>query len=204
MPGVAGQLSFFSAAALPPEPGDLAGLLCGPAQLVSRPGKARISVVLAEPWRVDALLAELDRRGLGAEVRAAGAEDGWSGGTAAARSVRTGFDPALSGLAACWGGSGAGKRAPAGFVLDGPMLRLWYVIAGRRWEGWHSLGVGGNDEHSWAAIGAALARAGLPAAFVGPRGDGPAYRITGRRRLDRLAELVGDPPTGWPAADWPG
>jgi hypothetical protein len=33
--------------------------------------------------------------------------------------------------------------------------------------------------------------------------DGPAYRVTGRRRLARLAELVGEPPPGAESADWP-
>jgi len=34
-------------------------------------------------------------------------------------------------------------------------------------------------------------------------GRAPGYRITGRRRLARLAELVGDPPTAAPADHWP-
>jgi len=37
----------------------------------------------------------------------------------------------------------------------------------------------------------------------GRAADGPAYRITGRRRLARLAELVGDPPPGAQPVDWP-
>jgi hypothetical protein len=155
---------------------------------------------------VEALVAELARRELTAEVRQAEPADGWSGPASAAgvaRSVRTAFTPMLAELAAGWAGSGTGKRAPGGLVLDGPALRLWYVVAGRRWEAGHALGLGENDERSWAAVGAALARAGLPAAFVGPRGDGPAYRLSGERRRRRLAELVGDPPPGWPAQDWP-
>ena len=51
-----------------------------------------------------------------------------------------------------------------------------------------------------------------PAAGSGPtavptgepsRISGPAYRITGRRRLARLAELVGDCPPAAPAGVWP-
>jgi hypothetical protein len=37
----------------------------------------------------------------------------------------------------------------------------------------------------------------------GRSADAPAYRVTGRRRLARLAELVGDPPPGAQPADWP-
>lgn len=204
---VAGQLSFFSASALPPTPADLAGALCGPAQVVRKDGSARVSVVLADSWRVDALVAELGRRELAAEVHQAQPSDGWSPPAGEAngliRSVRTEFSPDLVALANSWGASGAGKRAPADLVLDGPALRLWYVVAGRGWEAGHALGLGENDERSWAAVGAALVRAGLPAAFVGPRGEGPAYRLVGERRRRRLAELVGDPPSGWPPQDWP-
>jgi hypothetical protein len=39
--------------------------------------------------------------------------------------------------------------------------------------------------------------------LVGPRADGPAYRIVGRRRLVRLLELVGDQPAGVPDDAWP-
>jgi len=44
---------------------------------------------------------------------------------------------------------------------------------------------------------------GLAAVLVGGRGAHPMVRITGRRRLGRLAELVGDPPPRVPAAAWP-
>jgi hypothetical protein len=63
--------------------------------------------------------------------------------------------------------------------------------------------LGPNDEHAWLAIGSALAVAGVPGALVGPRADGPAYRIVGRRRLVRLLELVGDRPPGVPEDAWP-
>jgi len=43
---------------------------------------------------------------------------------------------------------------------------------------------------------------GLPAVpESGP--DGLAYRITGRRLLNRFAELVGDPPPTVPHTAWP-
>jgi hypothetical protein len=103
--------------------------------------------------------------------------------------------------------SGAVKLPPLGLQLDGPRLRWWALAAGRgdpsgRGEG-YTLGLGSSDEQAWPAVGAALAAAGVPGTFVGPRGDGPAYRIVGRRRLSRLRELMGEPPTGVPTAAWP-
>jgi hypothetical protein len=49
-------------------------------------------------------------------------------------------------------------------------------------------------------VDAALVRAGL----AGPvSDDGRYYLILGRKRLKRLAELVGERPTAAPAAFWP-
>ncbi len=200
---MSGQLSFFSAAARLPGLDDLAGLLCGPGQLVRREHAARVSAVLTDDWRVETLAAELRLRGLPPEVVVAGTADGWAGPSGAATSVRTAFSPALVDLAERWSGSGGGKRPPPRLVLDGPMLRLWYVVAGRPWDAGHAFRLGEHDAAVWAPVGALLAAAGLPAAFVGPRGDGPAYRLTGRRRLARLAELVGDPPAAAPEGAWP-
>lgn len=204
---MSGQLSLFSAAARLPAVEDLAGVLCGPAQVVRRESggvvTARVSVVLDEDWRAETCAVELALRGLPAERRLAGPADGWGGPAGTATSVRTAFTPALAALAEQWSTSGAGKRPPARLVLDGSMLRLWYVVAGRPWEAGHVLGLGEHDDAAWAPVGALLAAAGLPGTLVGPRGDGPAYRLTGRRRLARLAELVGDPPPGAPDGAWP-
>jgi hypothetical protein len=62
--------------------------------------------------------------------------------------------------------------------------------------------LGPQDELVWPAVGAALVRAGLPAAQIGPRADGPAYRLIGQRRLARLRELVGERPAGVPEEAW--
>jgi hypothetical protein len=102
-----------------------------------------------------------------------------------------------------WGSSGRGKTPPVRLVLDGSALRLWVVAAGRQWETGFVLALGLGDEACWDAAGSALAQAGLPAAFVGPRGSGPAYRIVGARRLARLGEFIGDPPDGAPDGVWP-
>lgn len=188
-----GQLSFFSVEARPPSADDLEGLLAGPGQAVLRAAEARVSVVLDDPWRIEALCEELTLRGL--EVERTPAENG---GT----SVGTVFSPALRGLAARWT-AGALKLPPVGFVLDGPRLRLWAIAAGRHEGPAYHLQLGPNDESVWTKVGAALAAAGVAGTFVGPRADGPAYRVMGARRLSRLRELVGAAPDGAPEDAWP-
>jgi hypothetical protein len=189
------QLSFFSADALPASPEDLEGLLCGAGQVVRHGDQARVSVVVPEDeqWRVQVLVEALHELGLGGEIVPAEGD---------ALAVRTPFTPVLTALAARWSTSGA-KRPPLDLVLDGPRLRWWAIAAGRPDAQGYLLRLGPQDESSWPGIGAALARAGLPAALLGPRADGPAYRLIGAKRLARLRELVGAPPAGCPEEAWP-
>ncbi|WP_433054833.1 hypothetical protein [Dactylosporangium sp. CS-033363] len=56
---------------------------------------------------------------------------------------------------------------------------------------------------NWIAVGDALVAVGLPAVLVGADSGDPAYRIVGPRRINRLAELVGEPPAEAPADVWP-
>lgn len=190
---MSGQLSFFSAGARPAGADDLDGLLCGPGQVVRQGDAARVSVIVREEWRVGVLSTALRDLGLEGDVVDAHEE----GGTA----VRTPFDPRLVGIAERWSGGGA-KRAPTALTLDGPRLRWWALAAGRDTEHGYVLLLGPQDEAVWPAVGAALVRAGLPAVQIGPRADGPAYRITGLRRRQRLRELVGDRPAGVPPDAW--
>ncbi|HVF19320.1 MAG TPA: hypothetical protein VNA14_03655 [Mycobacteriales bacterium] len=189
------QLSFFSADALPATPDDLEGLLCCAGQVVRQGDQARVSVVVPEDeeWRVQVLVDALHELGLGGEVVRAEGE---------ALAVRTPFTPALSGLASRWSTAGA-KRPPADLTLDGPKLRWWAMAGGRPDLQGFLLRLGHQDESSWPGIGAALARAGVPGALLGPRADGPAYRLIGAKRLARLRELVGAPPAGVPEGLWP-
>ena len=187
-----GQLSFFSAGARPAVVDDLEGLLCGPGQVVRQGDTARISVIVREEWRVGALTEALASLGLDGGTTDAHEE----GGTA----VRTPFDARLVPLAERW--SSGAKRAPLDLVLDGPRLRWWAVAAGHNDPQGYVLLLGPQDEAVWPAVGAALVRAGLPAAQIGPRADGPAYRINGLRRLARLRELIGDRPPGVPEQAW--
>ncbi len=190
-----GQLSFFSAGARPADVSDLEGILCGPGQVVRQGVSARVSVVVHEDWRVEPLRAALAALDLDGGTADAHEEGGVT--------VRTTFDERLVPLADRWSGGGS-KRAPADLVLDGARLRWWALSAGHDTPAGYVLMLGPQDEQVWPGVGAALVRAGLTAGQIGPRAEGPAYRITGQRRLARLRELVGDPPAGVPAAAWPG
>jgi len=188
------QPSLFSTEAADPSLADLAGLLAGPGEVGRMGGTARVSVVVDAAWRVHVLVAELAARGVAASWEPT--EDG-------RHLVRTAYATTLAPLATAWL-RGTAKHAPAGFHLNGRRLRLWLAAAGVSDPAGCQLGLGPGDEESWPRVRAALAAVGLPAAFVEPAEGGPAYRITGRRRMARLAELVGDRPAAAPAAAWPG
>jgi hypothetical protein len=187
-------LSLFGVEARPASPLDFEGLLAGSGQVVRMGGTARVSIVVEDAWRARSLLAEAAQRGLAATCEPATVE-GYIG-------FRTAYSTALASLGSSWL-RGALKHPPTGFALDGRRLRLWAIAAGGP-DGAtaFTLRLGVSDESCWDAVGAALAAAGLPSALLGPRAGGPAYRIVGRRRLARLAELVGDRPAETPAAGW--
>jgi hypothetical protein len=117
--------------------------------------------------------------------------------------VRTPFSRQLLPVAQRWA-RGAVKAIPPRWLLDGPRLRMWAVSAGQTDSHGYLFQLAASDAGIWEPAGATLAAAGLAATFVGPRGGGPAYRVTGRRRMTRLREYVGDPPMRVAAADWPG
>lgn len=198
------QLSLFGAEAADPSVADLAGLLAGPGEVVRMGGTARLSIVVDAGWRVHVLVAELARRGLAAT---------WEATEDQRHLVRTSYASTLAPLALAWlpqdavagsAGTQPVKRPPPGFHLNGRRLRLWLAAAGSAEPSGFLLRLGAADEACWAPVGAALAAVGLSAVLLDPGQGGPAYRITGRRRLARLADLIGDRPPAAPAADWPG
>jgi len=211
------QLSLFSAGARPPRPGDLAGLLCGPGQIVrfGSGDTARLSVVLADPRRAPVVVAACAAVGIDAEQ--AVTESG-------ASVVRTAFRRDLVGLAQAWTlgrGEEAGacrrteaeepappasslretvKTVPPGMLLDGPVLRVWMVAAGI-WDG-HGVDLllDSHAPQTHLALIAAATRAGISPARSG---RGTALRITGGRRIRRLIELLGPAPAGVAPDEWP-
>ncbi|MEV5822964.1 hypothetical protein ACFYMB_16620 [Micromonospora haikouensis] len=190
------QLSLFGAEAADPSVADLAGLLAGPGEVSRMGGTARLSIVLDAAWRVHVLVAELSRRGVAAT---------WEATADGRHLVRTSYASTLAPLALAWlrdpPTAGEVKRPPAGFHLNGRRLRLWVAAAGAADPPGFLLRLGAADEHCREPVGAALAAVGLPAVLLDAQAGGPAYRITGRRRLARLADLIGDRPPA--AADWP-
>jgi hypothetical protein len=190
---VVSQLSLFSADARPPRCGDVAGLLCGPGQVVRFGGgeQARLSIVLADPSRAPALAAAC--AAVGIEVDPVLTESG-------ATALRSAFRCDLAGLAQAWT-HGAVKSVPREWQLDGAALRLWAIAAGRPDEqGGYLLGLDPHAPQTHLPLIAATTRLGIPPARVS---RGPALRISGTRRVGRLVELVGPAPPAMAASDWP-
>lgn len=184
----------------PPAVADLEGLLCGTGHLVRREDTARLSVLVTGTWRADEIRAGFAALGLDGGEPVAVAGRSASGEEQV--SVRTSFDVRLGRLARRWS-RGAHPAVPADLLLDGQRLRWWLLAGGARDElGW-VLTVNPSAQQLWPGVGAALATAGLPGTFLGPRAGGPAYRVTGQRRIARLRELVGDPPNRADPDCWP-
>ena len=92
------------------------------------------------------------------------------------------------------------KTVPAGMQLDGAVLRVWMVAAGR-WDGRGvELLLDPHAPQTHLALIAAATRAGISPARSG---RGTALRITGIRRIRRFLELVGAPPAGIAPDEWP-
>ncbi|MFC7529482.1 hypothetical protein [Actinoplanes sp. GCM10030250] len=227
------QLSMFGAETTEPSPADLAGLLAGPGRLGRMGGTARVTVRVDAAWRVHVLVTELVTRGLTASwapvmddpdpVRAdelpsapeavdeskdpkPGEPDSTGEADVTATpdgeepepprqwfDVRTAYSQRLNSLARAW------PAAAAQLFLSGPRLRLWVAAAGSPQPGGYALGL--DPEKDRQSVESALVRAGLAGRLSD---DGRFYLITGRRRLRRLAELVGERPAAAPEEVWPG
>ncbi|HEX6869573.1 MAG TPA: hypothetical protein VF163_00620 [Micromonosporaceae bacterium] len=188
------QLSLFGVEASPPDPADLAGLVVAGAELDRRDGAVRASIAVDDPWRASALVLECARRALAAtSVPAVGGQV----------VVRTAYTGRLVPLADAWRDA-YGPRPPAGFLLDGRMLRLWVIATGRFEPPGVAYALALGPAAVPEQVGGALAAIGLGAALVSPRGGrGVRFRLVGRRRVARLAELVGEPPAQAPERVWP-
>jgi hypothetical protein len=186
------QFSLFGAAATEPSLDDLDGLLLAGGHWVHSPEGARLSVVVADRWRADALAEAFVVLGVDGQDVVVRAEGGFG--------VRSAFHPQLIGAAARWR-RGALEGPPTDFALTAGGLRLWATAAGTRDDVGYLLATAEADDPVHLAGGAQLARLGLAAVSIGVR-VGPGWRVTSVKRIRRLVELLGPPPQGGEGS-WP-
>lgn len=195
------QLSFFTAESVPPAVADLSGVLAASGQIVmvgagdaQGARLARLSVVVDHQWRASALADMIREAGLAAEI---GHTDEDS------PLVRTAVSASLITLATEWT-RGAVKTVPPRWLPGPRELRAWTLAAGNP-EGNHFLlGLDPHAPDTHSPLASALMRVGIAPTLIGTRGGRPALRISGRRRLSRLVENVGEPPDDAAALSrWP-
>ncbi|GFP51644.1 hypothetical protein LAUMK7_05565 [Mycobacterium kansasii] len=192
--GGVSQLSFFAAESVPPAVDDLSGVLAASGQIVIVGTGARLSVVVSELWRAVALAEMMRDAGLVAEI-ARTDED--------TPLVRTAADPTLRPIAAAWT-RGAVKTVPPRWLPGPRELRTWTLAAGSPEADRYLLGLDPHAPDTYSPLASALMRVGIAPTLIGTRGARPALRISGRRRLSRLVENVGEPPDSPDAlAQWP-
>jgi hypothetical protein len=192
------QLSFFSAESVPPAVADLTGMLAAPGQVVlvgsgSQAG-ARLSVVVDQMWRAQALAEMIVEAGLEPEVARTDENNPL---------VRTAVDARLVAIAADWT-RGAVKTVPPQWLPGPRELRAWTLAAGTPEADRYLLGLDPHAPDTHSPLAMAMMRIGIAPTLIGTRGSRPALRISGRRRLSRLVENVGEPPGDVDAfAQWP-
>lgn len=192
------QLSFFTAESVPPTVADLSGVLAASGQIVLVGGPethgARLSVVVDQPWRADALAEMIREAGLEPEIGRTDEDTPL---------VRTQVTAALVSLAAEWT-RGAVKTVPPRWLPGPRELRAWTLAAGHPEGDHYLLGLDPHAPDTHSPLASALMRVGIAPTLIGTRGGRPALRISGRRRLSRLVENVGDAPGGVDASSvWP-
>lgn len=178
------QLSFFSAESVPPAVADLTGLLAAPGQLVLVGGEVRLSVVVDQLWRAEALSEMIADAGLTPEITHTDENTPL---------VRTAASSRLAALAVDWT-RGAVKTVPEGWLPGPRAMRAWTLASGTAEPNGYLLGLDPHAPDTHSALASALMRIGIAPTLIGTRGSHPALRISGRRRLSRLVENVGEPP----------
>lgn len=183
------QLSLLSADLVAPELTDLGGLLAAHGQMAMGPDGARLSILLDDAWRGEALRRECRVRDIAVDL------DTHDDRTL----LRSTWDRSLGGLAGQWR-RGSAKWVPADLTISPGLLRCWALGAGRRADVGYLLGLDPRAPEMYAELASRCARAGLTASIVGLRTGSPALRIVGYRRCTRLAEMLGTPPPESPEA----
>jgi hypothetical protein len=192
------QLSFFSAESVPPAVADLTGILAAPGQVVlvgsGTDRAARLSIVVDRLWRAEGLAQMITEAGLQAEIARTDENTPL---------VRTAADPRLMAIARDWT-LGAVKTVPPQWLPGPRELRAWTLAAGTPEADRYLLGLDPHAPDTHAALASAMMRVGIAPTLIGTRGARPALRISGRRRLSRLVENVGEPPGSVEAfEEWP-
>jgi hypothetical protein len=188
------QLSFFSAESVPPAVTDLTGVLAASGQVVQVGSGARLSVVVDRPWRAEALAEMMNDAGLAPEISRT-EED--------TPLVRTAVDSRLLVIAADWT-RGAVKTVPPQWLPGPRELRAWVLAAGTPEADRYLLGLDPHAPDTHSPLASALMRVGIAPTLIGTRSARPAVRVSGRRRLSRLVENVGEPPDDAEAlSQWP-
>jgi hypothetical protein len=188
------QLSFFSAESVPPTVTDLTGLLAAPGQVVLVGQGARLSVVVDQIWRAEALAEMIVEAGLQPEIARTDENTPL---------VRTSVDARLVAIAGDWT-RGAVKTVPPQWLPGPRELRAWTLAAGSPEADRYLLGLDPHAPDTHSPLASAMMRVGIAPTLIGTRGSHPALRISGRRRLSRLVENVGEPPGNMEAFhQWP-
>ncbi len=117
--------------------------------------------------------------------------------------VRTAVSAPLIDIATEWT-RGAVKTVPSRWLPGPRELRAWALAAGSAEGDHYLLGLDPHAPDTHAPLASALMRVGIAPTLIGTRSGRPALRVSGRRRLSRLVENVGDPPHGADASlQWP-
>lgn len=178
------QLSFFSAESVPPAVADLTGLLAASGQVVLVGSGARLSVVVDHLWRANALAEMISECGLEPEIGSTDEDTPL---------IRTTVDARLVPIARDWT-RGAVKTVPPQWLPGPRELRAWILAAGYPEADRYLLGLDPHAPDTHSTLASTLMRVGIAPTLIGTRGARPALRISGRRRLSRLVENVGEPP----------
>lgn len=192
------QLSFFTAESVPPAVADLSGVLAASGQIVMVGGPdsqgARLSVVVDQTWRAGALAEMIREAGLVPEIGRTDEDNPL---------VRTAVTRSLVSLAEAWT-RGAVKTVPPRWLPGPRELRAWTLAAGHPEGDHYLLGLDPHAPDTHSPLASALMRVGIAPTLIGTRGGRPALRISGRRRLSRLVENVGEAPAGVDVSSaWP-